>query len=121
MKFWLAFMTSPDVGARNITEGMSLVDGRTPMGVGLHELPLLCRPLVRGRSNSAQKLIKLFPDVRDWVVPGSTPGPEIFPGFKKPLQTTFGSRVNDFCGSLLLGVSGSVKVGMAVEALVVEG
>lgn len=46
---------------------MLAVDGMEPMGAGLHEPFVICRPFVM--TCPAQKLMKLFVDVSDAVWP----------------------------------------------------
>jgi len=87
------------VGNLNFAEGMFDVEGMMPIGKGLHDPDVTCLPFVRGRLGTvAQKLIKLFPDVREATWPGSAWD---WPSFRKPFAMTLGRRVNDFCGSRL--------------------
>ena len=61
-----AAMVPPFVGKVNLAEGMLSVDGRMPMGAGLHDPVVICLPFVIGSCGTvAQKLIKLLPDVSD--------------------------------------------------------
>lgn len=58
-----AVTVPPFGGKTNLEEGMLAVDGMSPMGVGSHDPPVICRPLVMVLP--AQKLIKLLVDVND--------------------------------------------------------
>jgi hypothetical protein len=61
----LAAMSCMFVGLVNLQEGIAVVAGICPIGAGLQDPPLTCRPLVRVCPVVAQKLIKLFDDVKD--------------------------------------------------------
>ena len=57
---------SPFAGKVNLAEGMFSLEGSIPMGAGLQEPVTICFPLVMGRLGTvAQKLMKLFDDVRE--------------------------------------------------------
>ena len=65
VKSLLAGMVWPFLGKTNLDEGMFAVDAMTPIGAGLHEPVLICRPFVIALGTVAQKLMKLFVDVSD--------------------------------------------------------
>jgi len=66
VKFVLAWTAPKLVGDTNFALGMLAVDGMRPIGAGLHDPVVICFPLVMGSWGTvAQKLIKLFPDVRE--------------------------------------------------------
>jgi len=62
---WLAGIVPKLGGFTNFADGMFVLEGIRPIGAGLHDPVVICRPLVKGCVDSAQKLIKLFPDVSD--------------------------------------------------------
>jgi len=45
----LAVIVSPFAGLKNLLEGMLPTPGMVPIGAGLHEPLVICRPLVIGR------------------------------------------------------------------------
>ena len=53
------------VGKVNLQDGMAVVAGIWPIGAGLQEPVLICSPLVMGCFVVAQKLIKLFEEVKE--------------------------------------------------------
>src|SRR5882762_6609981 len=96
VKALLAWIVSKFLGNWNLDDGMLAVDGIDPIGAGLHEPPLTCWPFVMGWFVVAQKLIKLFDDVREATCPATFVA---WPSCSKPLARTDGSRVKDVCGS----------------------
>jgi len=80
-------------GDLNLQDGIAVVAGITPIGAGLHDPVLICWPFVIGKFGTvAQKLMKLFVDVREATWPASGVA---WPLFAKPLAMTEGSRVKD--------------------------
>ena len=67
----LAAMFCMFVGLVNLLEGIAVVAGICPIGAGLQDPPLTWRPLVMVCPVVAQKLIKLFEDVKDGTWPAS--------------------------------------------------
>jgi hypothetical protein len=68
----LAGIVSPFLGFVNLDEGMLDEEGMIPIGAVLQEPVVICLPLVRGRLRTVrQKLIKLFPDVKDATWPAT--------------------------------------------------
>lgn len=92
----LAGIVSKFLGNWNLDDGMLALDGIEPMGAGLHEPPVTCSPFVMVSPVPAQKLMKLFVDVREATWPASGVA---WPSCSKPLAITDGSSVSDFCGS----------------------
>jgi len=70
LKLVLAGMVSRFAGLWNLDAGMLLTEGMVPIGMGLQEPVVICRPLVMVWP--AQKLMKLFVDVAAalWPVTG---------------------------------------------------
>lgn len=70
VKSVLAEMVAPLEGNWNLADGMFVLAAMTPMGAGLQEPVLICCPFVMGRLGTvAQKLMKLFEDVREATCP----------------------------------------------------
>jgi hypothetical protein len=65
VKAVFAAIVSPFVGDWNLVEGIAAVDGIWPMGMGLQDPVVVCRPFVIGVLGRvrAQKLAKLLVDV----------------------------------------------------------
>lgn len=59
-------------GNTNFEDGMFVVAAMIPIGAGLQDPVVICWPLVMGRLGTvAQKLMKLFEDVKDATCPAS--------------------------------------------------
>ena len=70
VKSWFAGMVAPFLGKTNLAEGMFVVAAMMPIGAGLQEPVVICWPFVIGRLGTvAQKLMKLFDDVREGTWP----------------------------------------------------
>ena len=67
---WLAAMSCKFLGLVNLLEGIAVVAGICPIGAGLQDPPLTWAPLVMVCPVVAQKLMKLFDDVKDATWPG---------------------------------------------------
>jgi hypothetical protein len=103
VKSLLAGMVSPFVGFVNFADGMFAVEGMIPIIAGLHEPVVICWPFVIGRLGTvAQKLMKLFPEVKDATWPASWTA---WPSFKNPVAITELRRVSEFWASGLSSVA----------------
>ena len=61
----LALRVSRFFGDWNFALGMFLLEAMTPIGAALQDPSTICLPLVNGLFTVAQKLMKLFFDVKD--------------------------------------------------------
>lgn len=79
-------------GFTNFDEGILAVEGITPIGAGLHDPVLICRPFVMGTVTFKQKLMKLLELVSDATWPGAG---TCCPSWAKPVAMTLGSRAEE--------------------------
>lgn len=68
---WLAGRSCMFLGLVNLQEGIAVVAGIDPIGAGLQDPPLTWAPLVIVCLVLAQKLMKLFDDVKDATWPAA--------------------------------------------------
>lgn len=103
VKAVFALMVPKFAGKVNLDEGMFAVETMIPIGAGLQEPVVICLPLVIGRFGTvAQKLMKLFPEVREATWPASATD---WPLLRNPVARTDWLRVREFWISGLFSVA----------------